>query len=94
MSVLPSNLSIEKLDRAQQDISDHIAGLRSLASDYAKRCSLLKEVSVNHQTDVQQLAQLLELISRDSATAEHTSSTTETQVVQELLQTFHHWTGK
>ena len=64
MTSLPTNLSVERLDHNEKLIAQEIGQLRSLASDYAKRCSRLKALSTKHETEVNEFHQLLELLSR------------------------------
>ena len=115
MTSLPTNLSVERLDHNEKLIAQEIGQLRSLASDYAKRCSRLKALSTKHETEVNEFHQLLELLSRahppsSSTQQQYGTKTTdapttlpqpprphqqeheEAKVVQELVQTFHHWT--
>ena len=97
-------ITITQLDASASSIDKNISSIRQLASDYAKRCLTLKQQRNNHDHEIQQLRQVLSLMSSAErevfATTTTTTSTTSPpnnekrtnkDVVQELQQTFEVW---
>ena len=85
--------NIQSLDKTEDEISTHVGALRSLASQYAKKCNSLGKLRLQHQTEIKEMKTILELCVKESKKTKEKGLDTkqEEQMVQELATTFKKW---